>query len=73
MEVSNVDNIILYTILFLAFLLITGLVYIFYQERKKSKMWNGIINTGYRSSRSNLLILRIYRYLNTFPLPVIYS
>ncbi|MDI9509929.1 MAG: hypothetical protein QM217_09020 [Bacillota bacterium] len=68
MEVSNVDNIILYTILFLAFLLITGLVYIFYQERKKSKMWNGISNTGYRSSRSNLLILRIYRYLNNFPI-----
>lgn len=65
---SAINDIVLYTIFVLAFLFIVTLVYIVYQDRKKVKLWAGLSNTGHKPNKANLAILKLYKFLNDFPI-----
>lgn len=66
------NEILLCLIYGFSLLFILTLGYLIYRSRKDSKLW-GIQNknsykSGYRSKNSDLIILKIYKFLNNFPL-----
>lgn len=63
-----VSDTIKYSICVLTFIFIAILGYMIYHSRQKAKLWDGLSTARYGSKSANLLILKIYRHLNKFPL-----
>lgn len=62
------NDIILYSIYALTSLFILTLGYLIYRNRKDTRLWGGLSKTGYKSYNTDLVILRIYKFLNNYPL-----
>jgi len=62
------NEIILYLIFVLALIFIITLVYLIYRNRKDNRLWGQFIKTKYKSGKTDLAILKIYKFLNSFPL-----